>query len=132
AIRPAWSGLTGSGSTRSGSTRSGSSVYASHDRVDTGERDHHIGDHAAFGHHRSSLQVHKGRIAEVRAVRSRAAIGDDMTCDLAARRLDGHIRLPGGHPESLGDDLEMVNKGFHGLAHNVFDVLGRVRSEEHT
>src|SRR5699024_12425649 len=65
---------------------------ASHDRVDTGERDHHIGDHAAFGHHRSSLQVHKGRIAEVCAVRSRAAIGDDI--DRKSTRLNSsHVSI---------------------------------------
>ena len=45
-----------------------------------------------------------------------------MVAELAPRRLDGHVDLAPRHLDALGDLLEVVDEGFHGLAHDVLDM----------
>src|SRR3989304_3613106 len=44
-----------------------------------------------------------------------AARGDHVDAQFAARRLDRLVHLTGRNPEPLGEDLEMVDQGFHRL-----------------
>ena len=60
------------------------------------------------------------------APRPGAALAHCMAAKLAPGRLDGCVRLSGRDPESLRYQLEVVNEGFHRLAHDVRDVVGRV------
>src|SRR5262249_14313304 len=85
-----------------------SPVDAADDRIDARDRGYHVGDHGAFAHHRDRLEMMERRIAEVDAVRPGPALADHMSAELAAGRLDRHVRLAGRHPEPLGQELEMV------------------------
>ena len=49
-----------------------------------------------------------------------------MHAEFAARGFHGGVHLSGGHPESLGDDLEVVDQALHGLTHDPGDVGGGV------
>ena len=55
-----------------------------------------------------------------------AAVADDVRAELAARRLDRGVDLPGRHPEALGDQLEVVDQRLHRGVHDLLDVLERV------
>ena len=61
------------------------------------------------------LEVHEAGATDVHAVRLGAAVRDQVAAQLATRRLHGCIRLALGHVEALGEDLEVVDEGFHGL-----------------
>ena len=72
------------------------------------------------------LQVRERRVAEVRPEGAGAAVGDDVGAELAAGRLDRHVRLAGRDPEALGHQLEVVDQGLHRLTHDVADVVEAV------
>src|SRR6201996_3570596 len=78
---------------------------SSHDGIDAGDRRDHVGDHAALAHCGHSLQVGERRIPVVHPVRPGAAVADHVHTQLAARRLDGDVDLPGRYPDALGDQL---------------------------
>ncbi|CAM5605754.1 hypothetical protein SVIOM74S_05846 [Streptomyces violarus] len=52
-----------------------------------------------------------------------AAVGDGVHAQLALGRLDGRVRLSRRDPEALGDQLEVVDQGLHGGAHDLLDVV---------
>ena len=68
----------------------------------------------------------KRRVAEVRAVGARAAVGDQVHAQLAARVLDRLEHLAGRDPEALGHQLEVVDQRLHRGAHDLADVVERV------
>src|SRR3954454_5118699 len=100
-----------------------SAIHSPHDGVDRGDRGDDVGDHAALAHRGRGLQVDETGVAHVDAPGPGAAVADHVVAELAAGRLDRHVDLPGRHPETLGDQLEVVDQGLHGLAHDVLDVL---------
>src|ERR1044072_992736 len=68
----------------------------------------------------------RARCGLVGPQRPGAAVGHQVRAELAARRLDRGVDLPGRHLEALGDQLEVVDQGLHRLAHDLLDVLERV------
>src|SRR5579875_1691221 len=101
-----------------------SPVHPSYDGVDARDRRDHVSDHAALAQRRHRLQVVEGGVAEMRPVGPGAAVADGVAAEFALGRLDGRVRLSWRHAEPLGDQLEVVDERFHGLAHDVGDVLG--------
>ena len=65
--------------------------------------------------HRQHLEVDEARPPDVHAVGLRRPVGDQVAAELAPGRLDGHVDLALGHPEALGEDLEVVDQGLHAL-----------------
>ncbi|SKV81114.1 Uncharacterised protein [Mycobacteroides abscessus subsp. massiliense] len=53
-----------------------------------------------------------------------STITDHMDPELAARRLDGDVHLPGRHADPLGHQLEVMDESFHRRTHDLGDVLG--------
>ena len=49
------------------------------------------------------------------ALRLGPAVGHQVAAQLATGRLDCDVRLTGGHPKALGEDLEVVDQRFHRL-----------------
>ena len=47
----------------------------------------------------------------------------DVHAELALGRLHRRVRLAGRDPEALGDQLEVVDQGLHGGAHDLLDVV---------
>ena len=101
-------------------------VHTAHHRVDRRHRRDRVGDHAALAHRRHRLKIGERRVAVVHAVGSRATVGHHVHAELAARRLDRDVHLPGRHPDALGDQFEVVDQGFHRAAHDLGDVFLRV------
>ena len=66
-------------------------------------------------HVREGLEVDEARAADVHPVGLRRAVAHDVAAELAAGRLDRHVRLALGHLEALGEDLEVVDQGLHRL-----------------
>ena len=62
---------------------------------------------------RGRLQRDERRRPELHAPRPRAAVGDDVAAELAARRLDRDVHLALGDAVALGDDLEVVDQRLH-------------------
>ena len=77
-----------------------SSVHASQHGVDRRNGDNDIGQLAAFADRGDGLEVVERRVAEVRPVGARAAVGDQVHPELAPGRLDGDIGLAGGDVKS--------------------------------
>src|SRR6056297_50315 len=92
-----------------------SPVDTSEHRVDATDDRHRIGNQSAAHHVRQALDVDETRLAHVQPVGVRRAVADDVAADLATRSLDAHVRLALGHLEALGEDLEVVDQGFHRL-----------------
>src|SRR6266487_6064960 len=92
-----------------------SPVHPSKYRVNACYRDDHVGDQAALGHRRDRLQVRERRVAEVDPVGARAAVADRVAAQLATRGFHGGVGLPGGHPEALSNELEVMDKSLHRL-----------------
>src|SRR6516225_1325556 len=110
----------------SSSRKRSSSVDASHDGVDGGDGGDGVGDHAAFAGGRDGLQVGEGGVAVVHPVGSGAAVGDHVHAEFAAGRFDGEVDLSGRHADAFGDQFEVVDQPFHGVAHDLGDVFGGV------
>ena len=85
----------------------------------TGSTDEHdddgVGQEAAAHHQRQALQVHEARPPDVHPVGLGPAVGHQVAAELAAGGLDGHVDLALGHPEALGEDLEVVDQRLHRL-----------------
>src|SRR5438045_6468158 len=90
-------------------------VHFAHDRVDGRDDGDAVGDQAAPHHVGEGLQVDERRRPDVQAVRTGAAVGNDVAAQLAPGGLDGDVDLAFGHLEALGEDLEVVDERFHGL-----------------
>ena len=65
--------------------------------------------------HGQALEVDEARPADVHPVGLGGAVGDEVAAELAAGRLDGDVDLALGHPEALGEHLEVVDQRLHRL-----------------
>src|SRR5690606_18283421 len=81
---------------------------------------------AAFGDGGDRLEVDEGRFSHVDAEGPGAAVGYGVDAEFPAGGFDGRVDLPGGDAEAFGDQFEVVDEGFHGLAHDVPDVVETV------
>src|SRR4051812_21866598 len=77
-------------------------VHSTHDRVEAGHGGDDVGDQAAFAARRDRLQVGERWVTQVHPERPGAAVRDEMTTELPARRLDGDVDLAGRNAKALG------------------------------
>src|SRR5690348_16612600 len=63
------------------------------------------------------LEMGEAGRADLAAIGPVAAVGHEIYAELALRRLDRGIGLPGRHVEALGIELEMVDERLHRALH---------------
>src|SRR6202035_1958829 len=76
-----------------------------------------VGQQMTFADEIHRLQMRKTRRADLAFVGLVAAVGDEIHAELALWRLDRGIDFTGGHMETLGVELEMMDQGLHRALH---------------
>src|SRR5262249_51658865 len=89
------------------------SVDVSKNDVDGADGGDDVGDQASFAHFGKSLQVRERGGTHVYAIRFSRTVADHVITHLTARRFHRLVHLAGRNSEALGDDLEVIDQGFH-------------------
>src|SRR3954454_3813565 len=92
-----------------------SPVDVSEHGVDRRDDGHGVGDQPTAHHVGEALDVDERWGADVHAVRPRRAVADEIATELPPRALHREVHLALGHLETFGEELEVVDQGFHRL-----------------
>src|SRR6516225_6199609 len=87
-----------------------SAVHLAEYDVERPQNRRYIGQHVAATEEVHCLQMRKAGRAYLAFVRLVAAVSDEVDAELALGRLDRGVDLAGGHVETFGIELEMMDE----------------------